>query len=234
MIGTYVAYDLETTGVRPSEDRIIEIGAVRVVDFQVREKFQTFVNPGRHIPKKITELTGITDIMVENAPSSEEAVKRFLDFCADDVILGHNLIFDYSFIKTQAVMMKLPFEKMGIDTLKIARKLCPDLEKKSLEYLCGHFRIINQHQHRAVDDALAAAELYSIFCHQFQEAEEDVLSPKKMEYHVKKQSPATEKQLKYLTDLIKKHNLVTEIDLHSLRKSEASRMIDQILTTYGR
>ena len=233
MTGTFIAYDLETTGISPTMDRILEIGAVHVVDFQMKEEFRTFVNPGRKIPEKIIELTGITDEMVKGAPSPEEAVKSFLDFCSEDTILGHNLIFDFSFIKVQTTFMKLPFEKKGLDTLKMARKLCPQLERKSLEYLCEYYQIESEHHHRAVDDAKAAAELYFKLCSEFPDAEE-VFCPEVMEYRVKKQSPITERQLSYLTALVEKHRIKTDVELASLQKSEASRMIDRILSTYGR
>ena len=157
-----------------------------------------------------------------------------MDFCREDVILGHNLIFDYSFIKVQAAEQKLPFEKKGLDTLKMARALYPELEKKSLEYLCEYFQIQTEHHHRAIDDALAAAELYFIFCREHPGAVEAMFPPVEMNYHVKKQSPITEKQLKYLSDLVRKHQIPLDVELASLRKSEASRMIDQILSTYGR
>lgn len=234
MTGTFVAYDLETTGIRPTMDRILEIGAVRVENFQMKEEFQTFVNPGRAIPERIVSLTGITDDMVKDAKMPETAVLEFLKFCGDDIILGHNLIFDYSFIKVQAVSMGETFEKEGIDTLKIARKLCTDLKSRSLSCLCEHFEILNEHQHRAIDDAKATVQLYLKLCERAKECDEKLFLPSKMEYHVKKQSPITEKQLSYLSDLMKRHHLTPDVDLKSLRKSEASRMIDQILSTYGR
>lgn len=133
--------DLETTGLYPSQDRILEIGAVKVLDGEVTDTFCMFADPQMKIPERIRELTGITQEMVEGQPTPAEAVRAFLDFCGEQDLMGHNLIFDYSFLKHQAADQKIPFEKNGIDTLKIARILLPDLESRSLTNLCGYFQI---------------------------------------------------------------------------------------------
>ena len=121
--------------------RILEIGAVKVLDGEVADTFCMFADPQMKIPEKIRELTGITQEMVAGQPTPAEAVRAFLDFCGELDLMGHNLIFDYSFLKHQAADQKIPFEKNGIDTLKIARTLLPDLESRSLTNLCGYFQI---------------------------------------------------------------------------------------------
>ena len=123
---SYVVVDLETTGLQPAKDRILEIGAVKVENGEVKDTFCTFINPRMAIPPFIQALTGITQDMVENAPTAEQAFYEFLDFCGDRDLMGHNLMFDYSFLKHQAANLKLSFEKRGIDTLKIARSVLPE------------------------------------------------------------------------------------------------------------
>ena len=95
----YVVIDLETTGLSPKYEKIIEIGAVRIRNGEVSDTFSTFVNPGKSLPPRITELTGINEAELVNAPYIEEILDEFLDFIGDDVLMGHNLLFDYSFIK---------------------------------------------------------------------------------------------------------------------------------------
>ena len=110
---SYVVVDLETTGLYPSQDRILEIGAVKVLDGEVADTFCMFADPQMKIPEKIRELTGITQEMVAGQPTPAEAVRAFLDFCGELDLMGHNLIFDYSFLKHQAADQKIPFEKNG-------------------------------------------------------------------------------------------------------------------------
>lgn len=98
---TYIAIDLETTGLNPKTDRILEVGAVRVEGNEIREQLHFFVDPGRKIPERIVELTGITDDMLEGAVSQQEAAVRVADFCGDQVLLGHNILFGYSFLKAE-------------------------------------------------------------------------------------------------------------------------------------
>ena len=115
---TYIAIDLETTGLSPKLDRIVEIGAVRV---EITDELKLFVDPGRELPARITELTGITQDMLKDAVSQETAIRQVTDFCEDLVLLGHNILFDYSFLKRSAVNHSLPFVHQGIVTLTLAR-----------------------------------------------------------------------------------------------------------------
>ena len=138
---TYIAIDLETTGLSPKLDRIVEIGAVRVEDGQITDELKLFVDPGRELPARITELTGITQDMLKDAVSQETAIRQVTDFCEDLVLLGHNILFDYSFLKRSAVNHGLPFVHQGIDTLKLARHFLPDAESRRLEDLCTSYHI---------------------------------------------------------------------------------------------
>ena len=111
MIKNYVALDLETTGLNPKLDKIIEIGAVKVLDGQKADTFSTFVNPGRTLEKRVTELTGITDDTLKDAPVIEEVLPQLLVFLGELPLLGHNILFDFSFLKKAAANQKYPLKK---------------------------------------------------------------------------------------------------------------------------
>lgn len=230
----YVVVDLETTGLAPASDRILEIGAVKVIDGEVTETFCTFANPQMEIPKYIQELTGITQEMVAGEKTPDQAVLEFLDFCGDLDLMGHNLMFDYSFLKHQAVNQKKVFEKNGMDTLKIARSLLPDLESRSLTSLCAYFKIERAHAHRAFHDAMATHILYGHLQKIAGEEQRGLFLPKPLLYKVKRQGPITNAQKAYLNDLVKYHKIELDVEIDSLTKNEASRKIDTIISQYGR
>ena len=234
MIHTYIALDLETTGLNPTDDRILEIGAVKIVEGQEREVFSTLVDPGRQVTPRIQELTGITNEMAAGGMEYREAVERLVEFCRDLPLLGHNILFDYSFVKRSAVNQSLPFEKEGVDTLKIARRLLPDLEHRSLEYLCTHYGITQERKHRAEDDARSARRLYERLRQEFPDSPGDLFLPSPLIYQVKKQSPITLAQKGYLNDLLKYHKIELPVKVDSLTKNEASRIIDRIILEHGR
>lgn len=233
MLKDYIVVDLETTGLSAKDNRIIEIGAIKVKMGQIEGLFETFVNPGCAIPERITEVTGINDSMVAEAPYIETEIVNFIDFSEGLPLIGHNLIFDYSFLKANAVNNKLTFERKGIDTLKIAREKLRTLPSRSLEYLCQHFGIPDENHHRAVNDAKATYELYKIFCQLF-ENENEVFEPSELIYKAKKQSPITDRQIKYLRDLVSFHHINIDYEIDKLTKSQASRIIDNIILEYGR
>ncbi len=234
MLKNYVLLDLETTGLSAKEDRIIEIGAIRYVDGREDERLETFVNPGRKIPARITEVTGIVDEMVEGAPYIEDVIVRLLEFIKGNVIIGHNIIFDYGFIKQSALNNKLDFEEHIIDTLKLARRFLPDLPKRSLDYLCEHFGIADENHHRAINDAYAAGELYRILCERYEEENAEAFMPYEAVCKMKKETPVTKKQADWLKALVAYHNIEIDYDIDKLTKNSASRHIDKILAQYGR
>lgn len=237
MTDSFVVVDIETTGLNPATERIIEIGAVRVRGDKIEQEFDVLINPGRSLSSFIVELTGITDEMLEGAPDIREALAQFLDFAGEDVLMGHHLSFDYSFLKKNIVNTGGSFERKGIDTLKIARVALPDLESRSLESLCRHYNIINEHAHRACDDARATAELYLRLKKDFYGKSEELdklFLPVPLICQVKKDSPITPAQVRYLKALLEYHKLDLGIETESLTKSEASRHIDKIILNYGR
>lgn len=234
MIKDYVCVDIETTGCQSKWSKIIEIGAVKVRDGEVVETFSELINPGIEIPPFITQLTGITDDMVADKGSIHEILQKFVDFAEDYVLLGHNLRFDFSFLKQNAANLKIPFEKEGIDTLKIARKVHKELESRSLEYLCRYYNILDENHHRAFNDADITSKLYLIMGERFAEEFPEIFLPQKMEMSVKKLQPITDKQIKYLTNLCNYHKIHMDFDIHKLSRNEASRKIDKILSEKGR
>ena len=233
MITSYVCVDLETTGLNPKYEKIIEIGAVKVVEGQIVERFSTFVNPGRKLEERIIELTGITQEQVEEAPYIEEVLPDFLEFCGDFALLGHRVLFDFSFLKKAAVNQKLTFEKKGIDTLRIARRFLPELPRRTLPYLCEHYGISHR-AHRALHDAEATCSLYRILTENYYKDGEACFEPQPLVYQVKKETPITKPQKERLLKILEQHKLTLEMDIDKLTRSEASRITDKILAKYGR
>lgn len=231
MICDFTALDIETTGLDPKMDKVIEIGAVKIRNSRETGRFDALVNPGRKLTEKIMQLTGIRDEDLENAPYIEEVLPELLDFIGEDVLLGHRILFDYSFIKRAAVNHNLVFEKQGIDTLKLARRFLPELESKRLTSLCEYYGI-EYNAHRAYSDAGAAAKLYFKLMEHF--PVEEAFAPFPLIYKVKRETPATERQKERLYKLIEQHKIVTDYEIDRLTRNEASRITDKIILQYGR
>lgn len=158
--GSFVVFDLETTGFSPTRNRIIEIGAVKVEEGKITDRFSTFVNPGVPIPLRITELTGIEDSMVADAPDIETVLPEFLAFCGDCVLVAHNAGFDYSFICKKSEEQGLSAEFTVVDTVGVARVLFPHLAKYTLDNVAKTLKISLFNHHRAVEDAEATAGIF--------------------------------------------------------------------------
>lgn len=233
MINSYVCIDLETTGLNPKLDKIIEIGAIKVLDGKIVDTFSAYVNPGRKLEERIVELTGITQSQVDGAEEITTILPRLLDFLEDLPLLGHRVLFDYSFLKKAAVNQKLTLEKQGIDTLRIARCFLPQLEKRSLEYLCRYYEIPHV-AHRAYADAEATSALYQILGNEFYEKDSHIFEPQPLYYAAKKETPATKAQKERLNRLIEQHGLTVDYDVEKLSRSEASRYTDKIYEKFGR
>lgn len=154
-----VVIDLETTGTSANDDKITEIGAVKIEDGKITCKFATMVNPERKIPQDVVELTGITDEMVSNAPKFEEVAGDLYKFCHGSIIVAHNLPFDYGFIKNLSKPCGYVYTNRGMDTLDLSRSLLKGLANYKLNTVCAHFGIEFLH-HRAYSDALATAQLF--------------------------------------------------------------------------
>lgn len=161
---TYVVFDIETTGLSKEKEMITEIGAVKVADGKIIDRFSTFVNPQRPISAEITKLTGITDDMVKDAPTIENVLPEFLKFCEDTVLVAHNASFDTGFIRIAAERAGLgELHHTVVDTLELARALLPELNKHKLDIVCEHLGVTLNGHHRAVNDAEATAEVFIKF-----------------------------------------------------------------------
>ncbi len=160
---SYVVFDIETTGFSSSRNRIIEIGAVRVVDGNITDKFSTFVNPDVPIPFEIEQLTGINDNMVLPYPKIDEILPQFLEFCGDSVLVAHNASFDVGFIAYNASRLNIAFDPTVIDTVALARLLLPKLNRYKLDTVAKALNISLENHHRAVDDAGCTAEIFVAF-----------------------------------------------------------------------
>ncbi|MBN8588311.1 MAG: DEDD exonuclease domain-containing protein [Rhodothermia bacterium] len=158
---TFVVFDTETTGMKPDEDRVIEIGAVKLVNGEEVARFSQLINPGRFIPKFITEITGISTAMLVDQPPPEVVLMDFLAFAGDAVLVAHNLSFDDGFISAELERAELPaLEHKKLCTLRLARRLLPRLPSRGLKNLANHFGIRIVRHHCATADAEATAKIF--------------------------------------------------------------------------
>ena len=158
----YVVFDIESTGLNPNSETVTEIGAIIWKDGEVLEEFHTFADPGKPIPAKIVELTGITDEMVKGAPSQREAIDKFKEFIGDRILVAHNAGgFDVNFLKVNAAKVGTDFKFDFLDTLPLARNLLQDLKNHKLDTLAEHYRLGNFNHHRATDDAIMLSKIFA-------------------------------------------------------------------------
>ena len=183
--GIYIVFDIETTGLSPEKETITEIGAVKLMNGEIVNTLSRLVNPNREIPPQITELTGITNEMVKDAPTIAEVLPEFLDFCGkrNDVkntIVAHNAKFDVSFIKAEVERLnaasgedgeKYEFDYPVIDTVELSRELFPEEKSHKLNLVCERLGVSLENHHRALDDATATCQAF-IKLHQIKEERE--------------------------------------------------------------
>ena len=167
--GTFIVFDVETTGLNKVRDRLTEIGAVRIVNGEITDTFNTFVNPLIPIPEKITKLTGISDDMVADAPVEDAAVRAFFEFCADAPLVAHNASFDTGFLMETCKRCDIPYHYTSLDTVPFCRNMYKGLKNYKLDTVAEHLNLPKFNHHRACDDARALAD---IFLHLLKDAEE--------------------------------------------------------------
>ncbi|NLI53083.1 MAG: PolC-type DNA polymerase III [Clostridiales bacterium] len=157
---TFVVFDLETTGLKPEQCEIIEVGAVKLRNGEIVDRFQTFVNDGGVVPTNITELTGITTDMLAGAPNTRDVLTGFHAFCAGCCLVAHNAEFDMSFIRFHGRRFNLEFANPYADTLMLSRYLMHDLINHKLDTVCDALGVVLKDHHRATDDAAATGEVF--------------------------------------------------------------------------
>ena len=187
----FVVFDIESTGLDKKKCKIIEIGAVKVENGKITDRWSTFVNPGVKIPEKITDLTSITDSMVKDAQAFEDQIDGFLKFCDGCVMVAHNANFDMDFIKEEAKNCGRSFDLPYLDTMVLARCMYKELPNHRLDTLCKHLGVINAHHHRAVDDAKATAQAFVKMLDELKKNEKTDLKTFNKEFDIRTASSKT-------------------------------------------
>ncbi len=154
---SFVVFDIETTGFSNLNEKIIEIGAVKIKNGEIIDEFSTFVNPQKFISEKITELTSITNDMVSDAPIIDSVMPKFYEFCKDSILVAHNIDFDMSFIRRNGRKFGIEFSNALLDTIDMCKFLFPELKRYKLNVVAKHLGVSLENHHRAVDDARATA-----------------------------------------------------------------------------
>ena len=225
IISDYIAIDLETTGIRLSKDKIIEVGLLKVKDSHIIDTFSCVINPDMQVDDKILELTKISKIELENAKRIHEVINHIVDFCEEYVLLGHNTIFDYSFVKKEANRAGLEFEKRGIDTYKLCKRVLPENVRKNLTDACNYFGIERKNSHRAFSDAYYTHVLFQEIIKNFKTLE---ISSEAMKVKIKKFVPIRKRTKEDLQKLLNCHRIGCKVNIDLLSESEAKRMMDKI------
>ena len=224
MLTDYVVIDLEMTGLNAKTDRILEAGAARVRGNVVTATFSEIINPKRELSEKVISLTGITNEMAVQGKEMDATLMAFLDFIGEDILVGHNIqSFDMKFI-----------ERNAVDTLKLARKFLPQEQKKDLASLCSYFGIERVHAHRALDDVMETQQIFEQLQKMYEAGAPEAFRPYPLQYKVKKQSPATPQQMKYLKQFVEFHGIPMPEIYEDASRSEISRLTDQLIAQYGK
>lgn len=164
MKSSYIVLDFETTGLSPQVDRVIEIGAVKVVSGEIVDRYQTLINPRFRIPSFITQITGITNQMIASAPDAKSAMNELRNFVGELPILAHNASFDSRFYFAEMQRLGHQVQNEFFCSLLLARRILPELKGHKLQDLCSHFDVINSEAHRALADVVATHRVFTGIC----------------------------------------------------------------------
>ena len=166
-----VVFDIETTGLSKNDCKITEIGAVKIKNGEIIDRYNTFVNPQCPIPEEIQQLTSITDEMVADARTIDVVLPEFLGFVGNCLLVAHNADFDTGFIRVAAKQCDIPFDNAYLDTLALSKYINADLKTHKLNVLAKHYKLEDFHHHRACDDAEILAKIYFCMCNQMSESD---------------------------------------------------------------
>lgn len=183
----FTVLDIETTGLSPRYAKIIEIAAVKVKNYKFTETYSTLINPQVLIPQMITDITGIDNKMVNNAPLFNDVINEFLEFSNDSILVAHNAKFDVGFINHNLQLINKVLNLPVIDTLFLSRKLLKDIKSHKLNVIAQYFKIDLKNHHRALDDTIATAKIFIKFC--------EIINPQKAESTFK--SPNSFEQIRF-------------------------------------
>ena len=214
VLSTAGGYSTNVTTLKNMEVNFLNVGQGDCIIIELPDGKNMIIDSGKH-------------------NSCQDVITDFVAFCEDFILVGHNIMFDYKFTKRYANLSGLAFEKQGIDTLRIARKVHKEMESKSLGNLCEYYHIENQATHRAYHDALAAAKVYHMLAHEFEQEFQSLFKPEILQYRPRKVQACTEKQVEYLKALCKYHNLPIEENIREMSRSEMSKKIDAIISNCG-
>ncbi len=211
--GSYVVFDLETTGFLFEKNNIIEIGAVKVENGVITDKFSSYVNPNEPIPFRIEQLTGINDSMVADAPAIAEVLPKFLEFCEGSVLVAHNADFDIGFVRANAERLGIAFDPTYLDTVALARVLLPNLAKYKLDNVAKALGVTLENHHRAVDDAGATADIFVKFIEMLRERGVKTLDQVNV---LGEETPSAVAKLPYYHAIVLAKNDVGRVNLYKL------------------
>lgn len=234
MLENYTVIDLEMTGLSVKTDVILEVGAVRVRGGALADTYSALLFTEKKLTKEITALTGITQEMMQAGREPKQVMEEFFAFIGEDVLVGQNVMFDYRFLKQWAVNHGNSFERSAVDTLKLARRFLPPEQKKDLESLCAYFQVERGQAHRALDDAIETFHILEKLKEGFGEVAAEAFEPGPLCCQVKKQTPATGRQIEYLKKYMAYHQLAPSEPLEGLTRSETSRLTDRLIAQYGK
>lgn len=234
LLENYVVIDLEMTGLNAKTDAILEVGAVRVREGKQEECYSALLRTEKRLSKRVTELTGITEEMARQGVEPEAAMADFFAFLGEDILVGQNVIFDYSFLKQWAVNHNFTFERSAVDTLKLARRFLPGEQKKDLESLCVYFGVERTKAHRALDDATETGLILEHLKMDYGAQNPEAFEPRPLCYKAKKQMPATGRQMEGLKRYASYYGIDEREIPVQMTRSEASRLLDRWIVQYGR
>lgn len=228
MIKDYTVIDLETTGLSIKRRKIIEVALIKVRDNEIVGSFTSLINPLVSLEERIIDLTGLNDEILRKEKSIDELIKDIIDFIGADVLLGHNVLFDFSFLKKEAINNSINFDKKGIDTFDICKKVLPTNLSKSLESACEYFGIIIEKKHRAYEDAFNTFLLYKKLCSLNLDLE--IFKAKDLIFKYKKEKKARAKEKEDLKKLFAYHKIPLTIELDKLSSNDIARLRDNIIS----